>query len=309
MLKKWIAVVMGAALALSLSACGNDKNTENSAEASTAPNNASSAAPSDSTAPSASASAAPVEQASEQGVPALDELIRKSAEAAKDLKSFGMDSQVSQNMTIKGETAKQQKVEMTTKSELIKEPLQMHQAVKVDSGQGVQNVEQYITGSGIYSQTGGRWLKIPAEMSKQMTASLEQSANPEAQLEQFKTIAKDTKVTEDGNNYLLTADVSGDSVKELAKSYLEQNGGDKSQAALVEQMDIKSMKLVYAVDKKTYLPTRTDVEIMMDMTNDGQSISMDTKMKTTINQHNEISKITVPEEALSAKEVEMPATK
>nr|WP_155990476.1 DUF6612 family protein [Paenibacillus graminis] len=99
-------------------------------------------------------------------------------------------------MTIKGETAKQQKVEMTTKSELIKEPLQMHQTVKVDTnGQGVQNVEQYITDSGIYSQTGGRWLKIPTEMSKQITASLEQSANPEAQLEQFKTIAKDTKVT------------------------------------------------------------------------------------------------------------------
>ncbi|WP_337588170.1 hypothetical protein [Paenibacillus graminis] len=32
-------------------------------------------------------------------------------------------------------------------------------------------------------------------------------------------------------------------------------------------------------------------------------------MKTTINQHNEISEIKVPEEALSAKEVQMPATK
>ncbi|MNP59335.1 hypothetical protein D3C76_1543230 [compost metagenome] len=68
-------------------------------------------------------------------------------------------------MTIKGETAKQQKVEMTTKSELIKEPLQMHQVVKVDSGQGVQNVEQYITDSGIYSQTGGRWLSTECQGS------------------------------------------------------------------------------------------------------------------------------------------------
>ncbi|MEC0171792.1 hypothetical protein P4H54_25865 [Paenibacillus graminis] len=76
-----------------------------------------------------------------------------------------MDSQVSQNMTIKGETAKQQKVEMAPKSELIKEPLQMHQIEVDTSGQGVQNVEQYITDSGIYSQTGGRWLSTECQGS------------------------------------------------------------------------------------------------------------------------------------------------
>ncbi|MBW4082382.1 hypothetical protein HYD27_13430 [Paenibacillus sp. S150] len=98
-------------------------------------------------------------------------------------------------------------------------------------------------------------------------------------------------------------------MKELVKSCPEQSSGaDSHMTALMEQMDIKSMKLAYAVDKKTYLPTRTDVDMAVDMTAEGQSNSMDMKMKNTVNPYNEISDIQVPEEVLSAQEVQLPAT-
>ncbi|PMS08588.1 DUF6612 family protein [Trinickia caryophylli] len=73
-------------------------------------------------------------------------------------------------------------------------------------------------------------------------------------------------------------------------------------------MDIKSMTIEYALNKKTYLPNRTKVSMVMNMTADGQEITIDMKMDSVISKHNAISGIQIPEEALKATEMEVPAT-
>lgn len=221
-----------------------------------------------------------------------------------------MESQVKQKINVKtaqGDNA--QDTDMTTKSKFIKEPLMMHQEVQMKTAQGDQKIEQYVTKDGFYSQVNGQWMKMPATMGEQVLAAMQQSANPEKQLEQFKALTEKTKITEEGDSYLLSAEVSGDDVKELAKSYMNQGGSaDPQMAAMMEQMNIKSMNIAYAVDKKTYFPTRTDVTMVMDMTSNDQTISIDMDMKATISDHNKVDEIKVPQEALDAKEVEMPTT-
>ena len=239
----------------------------------------------------------------------MDELIQKSVAASADLKSFVMESQVKQKINMKtaqGDNA--QDTDMTTKSEFVKEPLTMHQEVQMKTAQGDQKIEQYVTQDGFYSQMNGEWMKMPASMGEQVLTAMQQSASPEKQLEQFKALTEKTKITEEGDSYLLSAEVSGDDVKELAKTYMNQTGSsDQQMAAMMDQMNIKSMNIAYAVDKKTYFPTRTDVTMVMDMTNGDQTISIDMDMKATISDHNKVEEIKVPQEALDAKEVEMPA--
>lgn len=220
-----------------------------------------------------------------------------------------MESQVKQKINVKkGTENNEQDTDMTTKSEYIKDPVMMHQEVLMKSAQGDQKFEQYVTADGFYSQMNGQWMKLPATMGQQVLTAMQQSSNPEKQLEQFKAISEKTKITEDGDNYLLSAEVSGDDVKELAKSYMNQNGGsDQQMAAMMEQMNIKSMNIAYAVDKKTYFPTRTDVTMVMDMTTGDQTVSIDMDMKATISDHNKVDEIKIPQEALDAKEVEMPS--
>ncbi|EPY06003.1 hypothetical protein PAALTS15_17146, partial [Paenibacillus alvei TS-15] len=66
----------------------------------------------------------------------------------------------------------------------------------------------------------GQWTKMPDDMKAQILEGAEKGASPEQSLERFKSIAKDTKVSEEGTNYILTAELSGDGMKELAKSLM-----------------------------------------------------------------------------------------
>ncbi|ASA25944.1 DUF6612 family protein [Paenibacillus donghaensis] len=301
-MKKWTIALLGAMLTVSITACGNDNAANGNANA-TADPAVTAAAPAST--PATTEEAAP-EAAT--GTPTVDELIQKTTEASQKLNSFELEMSMVQNIAMtQGETKNEQKVDMKTTSQFTKEPMQMHQEVvmTMPGQEGEQKIEQYITKGGVYSLTNGQWAKLPESMTDSLITTMEQSASPEKQMEQFKAISKDTKVTEDGDNYVLTADVSGDQVKELAKNYMGQS--DPSMSAMMDQMNIDSMTLTYAVNKETYLPTRTDVNMVMDMKTEGQSVNLDMKMESTISKHNEIKEIKVPEEALKAKEMEIPS--
>ncbi|WP_151733252.1 DUF6612 family protein [Paenibacillus tengchongensis] len=309
--KRGLTVALGMTLAMALTACGNNEAVNESAAATAESTAAATSGAENAAAAAAGANNTAATGQAQEGPISVDELITKAAEASQELQSFALDMEMTQNITAsQGEDSQMQGIEMTAQSEYTKQPLQMHQVAKINMmGQGDQDIEQYVTQNGVYTQSDGQWFKMPASMTQQMTASLEQSASPEKQLEQFKSITEYTEVTEEGNEYLLTADVSGANVKELAQSYLNQAGGtDNSMTAAMDQMDIKSMNIVYGVDKETFFPTRTDVTIVMEAPADGQTISIDMTMTGVIDRHNEIAEIKVPEEALNAEEVELPET-
>lgn len=290
-MKKWTLALLSVILVMGITACSK----ENGADGGTTN-------PPTTEQPSGNKEETPGETPKEDALPTVDELIQKSAEASQNMKSFAMDSDIKQNIILgEGESKQEQNIDMAMKIETTLDPMEMVQEITMDvPGEGKQNIKQYITQNGVYSSVDGQWFQLPEESVKEIMASMEMTnEGPEKQLEQFKTIAKDTKVTEEGDSYILTADVSGDSLKELAKSYMSQAGGSNDQtAAMMEQMDIKSMKIVYGVKKDTYLPTKSDVDMVMSMDQEGQSISLDMKMKSTYSKHNEIDKIEVPKEAL-----------
>ncbi|UHA73666.1 DUF6612 family protein [Paenibacillus sp. 481] len=284
-MKKWTAVLLGAILLVGLTACGNDKNTNGgntkAADQSGASQTADKAA----------------------ALPTVDEFIQKSTEASKGLKNFSMDAQIKQNIVIKqGEQKQEQKIDIKSKIDMTKDPLQMVQEMQMTlPGQPEQSIKQYVTKDGVFMQINGQWTKLPAEATAEITAQMEGSANPEKQLEQFKTIAKDTKVSEAGGEYVLAAELSGNGVKELAKSLMSQAGNNPQTASMLEQMNIKSIKMSYAVNKATFLPTKSDVNMVMDMEQDGQNVTLDMVITGAFSKHNEVGEIKVPQEALNAK--------
>lgn len=295
-MKKWTAALLGAVLVLGITACGKEKALEGG-EA----NAAATAANESNQGAANTADNTPAN--TETAVPTVEELIKKATEASEKLKSFSMDAKVNQNIVMaQGDQKQEQKVDMTMKIDMVKEPLAMYQVMDMSMGdQGSQNIEQYITQEGIYSKVDGNWVKMPDETRDQLMASLEQSASPEAQLEQFKSISNDAKVVEEGDEFVLSADLSGDGLKELAKSLMSQAGGENEQtAAMLEQMNIKEIKISYAVNKETYLPTKSVVEMSMDMDVEGQSVSLDMKMDSNISKYDEITSIEVPQEALDS---------
>ncbi|WP_106768633.1 DUF6612 family protein [Paenibacillus faecalis] len=288
-MKKWTVALFSVILAAGITACSTEKGANDG--------NATPPAEQGSGQTKETPSDAPKEQA----LPTVEELITKSAEASQKMKSFSMDTVIKQNIVIgEGESKQEQNINMSMKVDATMKPMEMYQEMQMEvPGQGKQDIKQYVTQKGVYTSMGDEWFQLPEEHVKDIKASMEMTTEgPEKQLEQFKSIAQDTKVSEEGDLYILNADVSGDNLKELAKSYMSQTGGtDDQTAAMIEQMDIKSMKIVHGVNKETYLPAKSEVEMVMSMGEAEQSVSVDMKMNSTFSKHNEIEKIEVPKEA------------
>jgi len=285
-MKKMVVLLLGAVLALGLTGCGQDKKADNNASSGAGSN-----AP------------AVVETSEDVAVPTVDELFTKMTDATKDLKSLSMVASSKQKVVIKvGEETKEQNIEMEIKSDIIQDPLAMMQELHMSMGDlGNQDVTQYITADGIYMQTGGAWVKLTDEtMMATLKDAAKQSADPSQQIEQFKSIASEMKVTEDGSDFVLKANLSGDNMKELAKSLMSQNGGENQAEAMaaIDQMKIENINIVYSINKETYLPSKMSVEMKMDMEAEGQQVSMEMKMDSSFSKYNEIDAIEVPQEAL-----------
>lgn len=288
-MKKWTAVLLGAILIMSMAACGKDDKAADGATTTTPTEQGSSQTP-------------PAdEKPKEDALPSADELLQKTAEASKNLKSFAMKGDIKQHIVVEGAEKQEQNVNMVIDSELTLEPVEMMQDFVMDSPEGKVEMKQYITEEGIYMQMGDQWMQLPQESEKEIRDGLDMgNLNPEQQLQEFKAIAKDFKVTEEGDVYVLTADVSGDGLKELAKSMMNQ-ANDPQMEAMMDQMELKNMHIIYGIQKESFLPVTTDLDMVMLMEAEGEKVTLDMKMKSSYSKHNEISKIEVPEEAKNAQ--------
>lgn len=283
-MKKWTTMIIGALLAVSLAACGND--TDKSA---TSPAGNETTNESNNTAGQNAA------------VPTLDELLAKTGEATKALKSFTTEANIDQQIKLDaGEQSQDQQVKTSLKMDIVKDPMMIYQEMEMDMSGQKQNIKQYITSDKIYSQVGDQWVSIPEEQSKALIEQMKASMNPEKELDQFKKVKEDVKITEEGDNYVLNADVSGDNVKELAKSVMEQNGSDAQMKAMLDQMNIKSMKMKYLINKETSLLEKMDVAMVMEMEQNNQKMTMDMKMDTSFSNHDKVAEIKIPQEALDS---------
>lgn len=294
-MKKWTAVLLGVILTISLTACGDAKKEEDPGAA---------PAPEQTAEQQETPTNEEEPKEKESSLPTVDELIEKAAEASKEMKSFALNADVEQNFVIvQGDEKFEQAMNIKLDSEITLEPMEIKQNMVMESPEGNVEMMQYVTEGGIYMLMDDQWMKIPAESEGEIRSSFEGIENSaEEQVQQFKTIAQDTQISEEGDQYILTADVSGNNLKELAKSIMDQAGSNDPQtAAMIEQMDIKNIKILYSVNKETYLPVRSDVDMLMTLEADGESVELDMKMKSTYDKHNAIDKIEVPQEALDAQ--------
>lgn len=236
--------------------------------------------------------------------PTLDELI-KQAKEAKELKSYAMEITSKQIIKMEqGEEKQEQNVNLTMKAEYVSDPVQMHIVTNMDSGEQKQDIEQYVTKDGMYMLVSGQWMHTKDASIDEVLKSTEGNADVSQQLEQFKSIGDQAKITAEGDNYVINADVSGDKIKELAKEVLSKNAGAGANSAQISQMldmmNITEMKMTTTVQKDTLYPVSSKVKLVMDMDQGGQKMAMDMDVDISFSKHNEITEIKVPQEALDS---------
>lgn len=287
-MKKSFLLVIGLVLALMLAACGNENaesdplNTEGTNSEQTSGNKENTNKGADET-------------------PTAEELLQRISEASEGIKSYSTDSTIKQNMkmTVDGKEQSQD-INMNMKIDIVLSPVTAYSelTMSVPGEESGQVIKQYITEEGIYSQLGDTWMKFPEDMAAPLAEQMKNQSNAASQFDQLKTIANDLIVEEKGDVYLLTADLSGDKVKELAASMLSQNGAAATtqMTELMDQMNIKSMNISYSVDKETYYPKDLVFSMDMDMDSEDEPFSITMEMNSSITDYNSKDKIEVPQE-------------
>ncbi len=293
---------MGVILVLVLAACGN-----NDAEPSTGGTTEGAPAANDQT----SGNNENVNEETQQ-TPTAEELITRITEASKGIKSYSMDSKIEQNLsiTMEGEEQKQD-VNMEMKTDVVLNPIAAYQEIKTSMPglEGTQEIKQYITEDGVYTQVEDTWVTLPKESTAPLLEQMKNQSNTASQFEQLNSIASDLQVEEEGDVYWLKAKLSGDKVKELATAILSQSSAtDPQMAAMMQQMSIKTMDISYSVDKETYYPKDLVYSMTMDMDMDGQALSIIMKMDSSLTDYNKTESIKIPQDVLdNAVEQQMPA--
>ncbi|WP_160032580.1 DUF6612 family protein [Paenibacillus sp. An7] len=301
-MKKWNVFIMGVILVLVLAACGN-----NDAEPSTGGTTEGAPAANDQT----SGNNENVNEETQQ-TPTAEELITRITEASKGIKSYSMDSKIEQNLsiTMEGEEQKQD-VNMEMKTDVVLNPIAAYQEIKTSMPglEGTQEIKQYITEDGVYTQVEDTWVTLPKESTAPLLEQMKNQSNTASQFEQLNSIASDLQVEEEGDVYWLKAKLSGDKVKELATAILSQSSAtDPQMAAMMQQMSIKTMDISYSVDKETYYPKDLVYSMTMDMDMDGQALSIIMKMDSSLTDYNKTESIKIPQDVLdNAVEQQMPA--
>ncbi|GIP59658.1 hypothetical protein J15TS10_34720 [Paenibacillus woosongensis] len=237
-------------------------------------------------------------------LPTVDELIMRSAEAAKALKSYSMQGNVNQKMTVKqGDQETSNNTKAVMMIDVQQKPFAIYQELENDAEEeGKTVIKQYITNEGIYILTDGAWVRIPKVVQEGLISRMQQASSLEARLENFKLMNKEVTVTEEEDEYILSADLSGDEYKKLAASLIGQVaiGKEEEMAAMLEVLTIKRIMLSNAIDKETYLPTRIDMYLELEMEIEDQFTLWVMSSNGQISNHNVLDEIKIPQDVIDS---------
>ncbi|GAA0386987.1 DUF6612 family protein [Paenibacillus motobuensis] len=232
-------------------------------------------------------------------IPRVDEIFQRASEATGALSSYSSTSILRMNMTgtFDGQS-EEQAYEVRTTMDLIREPLQLFQSMRISMDGGTQDLKQYVTDEGVYSHVDGMWIKHSEDTSSELISAMKE-ALVDKQLEQYRLFDKDMKVSVQDKAYELHADFSGEILDNFRSALIQQMAnGNRDISDMLNKMEIQNVKLSYVVDKNTYLPTKLSMVLSVGMDVDGQGFSMRLMLNSTFSQFGEIKPIHVPQEAI-----------
>ncbi|MFC5465825.1 DUF6612 family protein [Lederbergia graminis] len=242
----------------------------------------------------------------------LSEVLEKSTEANKNLKSFSTKMDLNYKMNVKNIT-------MDTKSKLdmkiILDPINVHQKMEYFMTLGEQKQEQsvvmdmYLTEDGffMFEPTQELWMKLPIDLKDQFLELENSQTNPADQLEELKNFEEDFTFEQDNENFILTLKAEGEKFEEFLKETAISSMPEDMQidASLADFMTFNNVEYEIYIDKETFFTSK--LNIMMDIEADleGEKMNIVQEITSSYADFNAIDSIEVPQEALdNAKEID-----
>ena len=226
----------------------------------------------------------------------LEELRDKFIEASKTIKNLKLklNNKSTSDIFGKGITINIE-TEITSSSN----PLLIKLKGKTIMGENSSDYKMYF-----YSSMTKEWAKVPNGKFKEVFEKQKDIGNLEVIPELFKIIEKDSVITEEGSNYIISYKGNDETAKQaLLKLSLSSQPTLES---TFKNMDIEKYEIKYVIDKNTFYPVEFQTNIKGIIKHDKQgNISFDAESKTTFSDINQVKEFSIPEEAKNAKEMNL----
>lgn len=243
-----------------------------------------------------------------------EELMARSAEAMKEVESLTADTAMTMSMNIMD-----QDVDIAMKGnlrEIIAEELvEMNMTMTMGSIMGMPGEEmtmqmygkanpdkkgEYIT----YAYTDGEWIKATVDATEYQESTTDMSDAVMKVLEENKdsiTMAEEKETVDGKEMYVIEGTIPSAALNELMST---TSTGEDSASLIPEGMDM-ALKGYY--DAETKLPHKINLNMAeTEIEQSGMTMKMGMVMDVLYTGFNNVDSIEIPEEALNAKEVEMP---
>lgn len=236
------------------------------------------------------------------------EVYSKAMEVSEEQKSMHAVMDINQKMSMPS-----QGLDMDSKikmdMDMIIDPLAMYQVMSMDMGPeiGVMDMELYMNDSGFYMNDpeSGQWIKMPKDMYDEMMAQMGGETDPTLDMKMFNEFKDDFKFEQTDDEYILTLNASGDKFSGLMKELMgsafpADMEMTEEEADLLNNMDLKSLKVKIYIDKETFYTNAFDMDMDMTMKIDDEEMHIVQEMKSVITKINEIDEIVVPQEVIDS---------
>ncbi|MCM3739837.1 hypothetical protein M3210_06090 [Oceanobacillus luteolus] len=240
------------------------------------------------------------------------DVYQKALEAGEKIESAEVD--MTMNQIIEGDPAMgSMEMGMDTKTAMTLDPLTMHQAGTITmnmDGMSLDNdMEMYLTNTDLYmyesmSQT---WMKMSSDMMPMDLANMEQ--NPQEQLEMLESFIDEIDFSEEDDYYVFKYDGDGEELFELSQEIIKENFGEGVLGdagvdieEVLENMTVHSLYYEVHIDKKTYDTKKLITNMDLDITAEGETLSLQQEMTATYTGINTVDEIEVPQEVIDAAE-------
>ncbi|WP_264738835.1 DUF6612 family protein [Cytobacillus firmus] len=241
----------------------------------------------------------------------LEEVLTNSTEASEELKSFSVNMDMSQEMS-SGTEGENMNINSVIDMDVTTDPMAFYQkmTMSMDGTEESYDVESYFTEEGmfLYDAAGEQWMKFPKEMSDDLLQMSSQQTNPGEELKKLQEFVDDFTFEQDAKNYILKLKADGekfnDFVKETAAETLPPELAANGE--VLDNMKINGVEYEIVIDKETFYPSVLNMIMEMEITAEGQTISMKQNMNGQYSNYNKVEAIAVPQEVLdTAAEMEM----
>ncbi|MBP3952546.1 DUF6612 family protein [Bacillus suaedae] len=276
-MKKSLSILLGVFFVLMLAACNSSADTVNNEDGT------SSAKKSDLT---------------------LEQVFEKTTEASKELNSFKVNMDLNQVINSDQDEAANVTLESTLEMDVVQDPMAFHQKIstEIPGTEQVMEVESYFSKDGMYyyEPTSQTWMKFPSEMMEQLVQISNQQTNPAAEIENLRRFVDDFTFQQDDKSYILVLNASGEKFTDFLKETVEQTlpEGMANSAEAIESMKINHMDYEIHIDKETYYPTVLNLNMEMEMSAEGQKVTIAQDMKGQYVDHNHLEEIEIPQEVI-----------